>query len=78
MTLLFLGRLVYRFLYLSNGANGMPGSDLHAAAAATYQRSPLTVGTFAVLVGYYVLFYAGVLLRTRASELPAPKPISPD
>ncbi len=76
VTLLFLGRLVDRSLYLSNGANGMPGSDLHAAAA--YQRSPLTVGIFAVLVGYYVLFYAGVLLRTRASELPAPNPISPD
>ena len=36
------------------------------------------VGIFAVLVGYYVLFYAGVLLRTRASELPAPNPVAPE
>jgi hypothetical protein len=76
VTLLFLGRLAYRFLYLSNGANGMFGPDPNAAAA--YQRSPMTVGIFAVLVGYYLLFYAGVLLRTRASELPAPDPISPE
>jgi hypothetical protein len=77
VTLLFLGRLAYRFLYLSNGANGMFRPDTGAAAAA-YQRSPLTVGIFAVLIGYYVLFYAGVLLRTRASELPAPDPVSPE
>lgn len=75
VTLLFLGRLAYRFLYLSNGANGMPGPDPNAAAA---YRSPLTVGIFAVLIGYYVLFYAGVLMRTRASEVQAPDPISPE
>jgi hypothetical protein len=76
VTLLFLGRLLYRFLYLANGTNGMFRPDPGAAAA--YQRSPLTVGIFAVLVGYYVLFYAGVLLRTRAPEVPAPDPISPE
>jgi len=76
LTLLLLGRLVYRFLYLSNGANAMFGADPSAAAA--YQRSPLTVGIFAVLIGYYVPFYAGVLLRTRASEVPAPDPVSPE
>lgn len=76
VTLLFLGRLVYRFLYLSSGANGMFAADPSAAAA--YSRSPLTVGIFAVLVGYYVLFYAGVLSRTRVSELPAADPVSPE
>ena len=76
VTLLFLGRLVYRFHYFSNGANGILAPDPNAAVA--YQRSPLTVGVFAVLVGYYVLYYAGVLLRTRASELPAPDPASPE
>jgi hypothetical protein len=60
--LLFLGRLAYRFLYLATD----PG------AAAAYQRSPLTLGTFGLLVGYYLLYYAGVLLRTRASAPPAP------
>jgi len=76
VTVLFLGRMAYRFLDLSNGPNGMFAAGPNAAAA--YQRSPLTVGIFAVLVGYYVLFYAGVLLRTRASELPAPNPVAPE
>lgn len=74
VTLLFLGRLAYRFLYLRTGANAMFGSDPNAAAA--YQRSPLTLGIFAVLVGYYLLFYAGVLRRTRTSDLTVPNPTS--
>jgi hypothetical protein len=76
VTLLFLGRLVYRFLYLSSGANGMSVADPSPAVA--YQRSPLTVGIFAALVGYYVLFYAGVLLKSRVPELPASNPVSPE
>ena len=77
--LLFLGRLAYRFLYLANGANGMFAGDPNGAAM--YQRGPLTVvtvGIFAVLVGYYVLYYAGVLMRMRAAELPAAAPVSPE
>lgn len=67
VSLLFLGRLAYRFL--SGGAAAAFGPGANTAAA--YQRSPLTVGMFAVLVGYYVLFYVGVLLKTRSSEVPA-------
>jgi hypothetical protein len=68
--LLFLGRLAYRFLYLSIGTGGMPPAGPNFAA--TYQRSPLTLGVFGVLLGYYVLYYVGILIRTRASVLPAP------
>jgi hypothetical protein len=68
VTVLFLGRLLYRFLYLSYGAHAVPGAN--QSLAATYQRSPLTLGIFAALIGYYVVFYAGVLLKTRASALP--------
>jgi hypothetical protein len=70
--LLFLGRLAYRFLYLSIGTGGTFGADPSAAIA--YQRNPLTLGIFGLLVGYYVLYYAGVLFRTRPSALPAPSP----
>ncbi|MDE2136919.1 MAG: DUF1453 domain-containing protein [Gammaproteobacteria bacterium] len=68
--LLFLGRLAYRFLYFSMGTGGAFAADPSAAAA--YQRTPLTLGTFGLLVGYYVLYYAGVLFRTRAAAAPAP------
>ena len=76
VTLLFLGRLAYRFLYLANGAAGTSFGDPNAAA--TYQKSPLTIGIFAVLVGYYVLFNAGVLFRTRSPELSAASPAAPN
>ena len=67
VTGLFLGRLLYRLVYLSYNANatGHPNPDFFAL----YQKSPLTLGIFGVLVGYYVLYYAGILLKTRASEL---------
>ena len=68
VTLLFLGRLLYRFLYLSYDASAMGGASPDFAAA--YQKSPLTLGIFGVLVGYYVLYYAGILMKTRASGLP--------
>jgi hypothetical protein len=68
VTALFLGRLLYRFFYLSYGANAVTGADRNLAVA--YQRNPLTLGIFAVLIGYYVLFYAGVLFRTRPAALP--------
>ncbi len=68
VTALLLGRLLYRFFYLSYGANAPVGANQDFAVA--YQRNPLTLGIFAVLIGYYVLFYAGVLVRTRAAALP--------
>lgn len=75
VTLLFLGRLAYRFLYFGS-ANTMFAGDPNAAVA--YQRSPLTLGILAVLIGYYLLYYAGVLLRTRTSQAPVPNPVSPE
>ena len=65
VTALFLGRLVYRLVSLPYGASATVGADPNFAVA--YQRNPLTLGIFAVLVGYYALFYAGVLVRTRAT-----------
>ena len=46
----------------------------HAIAAdsdpfAAYQKSPLTLAIFGVLVGYYVSYYAGILQRNKS--LPA-------
>jgi hypothetical protein len=69
VTALFVGRLLYRYLYLSSGVHATSGDEQNLAVA--YQRSPLTLGIFAALVAYYLLFYAGVLAKTRAPALPA-------
>jgi cytochrome b561 len=59
---LFVGRLLYRFLTVYDGAlpsNGFPGS---------YQGNPFTLAVFGVVVGYYVFYYLGVLQRTRLAS----------
>jgi hypothetical protein len=70
VTALFLGRLVFRFLTVF--------PEMHAAHQAdenpfdAYQKSPLTLAIFGVLIGYYVLFYVGVLRQSRMLAKPAP------
>ena len=70
VTALFVGRLIYRFLSVYDGT-------VPAGAAArgfgAHQATPFTLAAFGVLVGYYVLYYLGVLQRTRVS----PASVSP-
>jgi hypothetical protein len=40
---------------------------------AAFQRSPLTLAIFALLIGYYVTYYAGILLRSGAQAEPPPR-----
>jgi hypothetical protein len=70
---LFLGRIAYRFIVVSSMAHAAAQADLGPLAA--YQRSPLTLAIFGVLVGYYVAYYAGVLKHHR--DLPEPAPAGP-
>lgn len=62
---LFFGRLLYRFLAVYDGT--LPGAAAGHGFAA-YQGSPFTLAVFGALVGYYVLYYLGVLQRTRVSS----------
>jgi len=66
VSLLFIGRLVYRFAewYAQNGA---PGGAAAASQgmAPPMMRSPLTVGLIFVVAGYYVCYYAMVLWRSK-------------
>lgn len=64
VTALFVGRLLYRFLGIYDGA--LPAATQGQDLAAIYQHSPLTLVVIGALVGYYVLYYVGVLQRTRA------------
>lgn len=67
VTALLVGRLLYRFLGVYNGV--APPAAAGQGLAAAYQHRPLTLAVFGVLVGYYVLYYLGVLRRTRATGL---------
>jgi hypothetical protein len=67
---LLLGRLAYRFLTIY--------PSMHAAATSNqnpfeaYQRSPLTLAIFGVVIGYYIFYYVGVLRMSRSVVASAP------
>lgn len=63
VTALFVGRLLYRFLGVYNGM--VPVGTAGQSLAAYYQHNPFTLAVFGTVVGYYVLYYAGILQRTR-------------
>jgi hypothetical protein len=83
VSLLFLGRLVYRLLQVygaahAGGAPGLNPAD-QAFAPAAMVKSPLTVGLFFVLMGYYVCYYSAVLWKSKripAEEI-SPGPAAP-
>ena len=66
VTALFVGRLLYDYLGMANGMMPDPatGQDL----AAIYRHNPLTLVLLGTLIGYYVLYYVGILQRTRSAD----------
>jgi hypothetical protein len=72
LTALLLGRLLWRFMVLAPqmqqaqalAAGGAPGTDI----AMSYQSSPLTMLVIGLLVGYYIVYFAGLLVHHRRYE----------
>jgi hypothetical protein len=64
LTALFVGRLLYDYLGMTSVvmADGAAGQDL----ASLYQHNPLTLVMLGILVGYYIVYYLGILQRTRS------------
>ncbi len=71
VTALFLGRLAYRYIALfAAGSASMATGP--ANPMATYTNNPWTAATFGVLFAYYILYYVGILLKSRTlSQQPA-------
>ena len=67
LSALVLGRLVYRFVVLYPAMQGAAAAG--ANPLAMYQRSPLTAALFGLLLGYYIAYFAGLLMRS--ANLPA-------
>jgi hypothetical protein len=71
VTALVLGRLAGRLFTVSEHATQVaPGTSPFAGI----QRSPLTLGLFFLLAGYYVTYYAGVLKKTAVLAAPVKGP----
>jgi hypothetical protein len=74
VSLLFLGRLAFRVVqvYTASQASHVVNAPVvnaaqpaQAFAPASMVRSPLTIGIFFVLVGYYLWYYAWVLWKSK-------------
>jgi hypothetical protein len=76
VSLLLLGRIAYRIVqvYSAGGPAAAAGGD---AGAGPMVRSPLTLGTFFVLIGYYVCYYSLVLRKSKHLELADLEPLEP-
>ena len=53
LTVLLLGRLIWRVM------------QMQQASATTYTYSPLTMLVFGLLVGYYIVYFSGLLIHHR-------------
>jgi hypothetical protein len=62
VTVLFLGRLLYRFAMLSPQMQDPTGATppVHGPDIG---QSPLTLAIFGLLVGYYICYFAGLLIH---------------
>lgn len=59
LTALLLGRLLFRLMML------YPQMSQATEGHAAYQRSPLTMAILGLLLGYYIAYYAGLLIHHR-------------
>ncbi|RUL63048.1 DUF1453 domain-containing protein [Dyella dinghuensis] len=62
LTILFLGRLVWRFAMVSPQLMDSTGAaqPVHGPGIG---QSPLTLGIYGLIVGYYVCYFAGLLIH---------------
>jgi hypothetical protein len=69
VSFLFLGRLVYRLVQVTDNAHAMHAAAADSAgqgfAPAGLLQSPLTLGLYFVLMGYYVCYYSMVLWKSK-------------
>ncbi|HTD92056.1 MAG TPA: hypothetical protein VK663_15435 [Burkholderiales bacterium] len=80
VSLLFLGRLVYRLIQAYGDAHaGGGGLDPSSQpfGAAGMLRSPLTLSLFYILVGYYVCYYSIVLWKAKRVTAEEIGPVAP-
>ena len=70
ITALLVARIVYRFMVVAPVIQESV-RQAQPDPLAMYRQSPLTLAIFMVTVGYYITYFAGVLLKARHAP-PAP------
>jgi hypothetical protein len=67
-----VGRIVYRFVFLYPALETAKAETGNAFAG--YTSSPLTFSLFALVIGYYIVYCAGLISRGNALRAQAPQP----
>lgn len=76
LTLLLLGRLAWRLMVLMPLLRHSPavaGAD--AMQSGNYNYSPLTMLVIGLLVGYYIVYFSGLLIHHRRFQRANPSPV---
>jgi hypothetical protein len=60
LSMLFVARLAYRIIVLSSASA--------QSTAPEIMQSPLTMCIYGLLAGYYVVYFIGVLMRSRENQ----------
>ena len=76
LSLLLIGRVLFRFVQVLSIADAMPGAAMTSFGGPEFVRSPSTLGIFGLLAGYYTAYAVG-LLRRRSSLPQSPAQPTP-
>lgn len=73
---LFIARIAYRLIVLAPMLQsiGHEGANMQAMMFSS-SRTPLTLAVLGLVVAYYVAYYIGVLIRSRALAPASPPPV---
>ena len=66
IALLFIGRLIYRFVHMAT-TPGMVPDARGASPFAGMVGNPVTTGVFFVVAGYYIAYYTGLLRKDHGA-----------
>jgi Protein of unknown function (DUF1453) len=61
LTALLVGRLVYRFIVVAPAVQSAAEYSPQTNPFAAVSSSPLTIGVITMLIGYYLVYYVGIL-----------------
>ena len=65
VSLLLVGRVAYRFLIIYPAMQA--AAQVNDNPYASFQKSPLTMAIFGIVIGYYIAYYAAVIREMRRS-----------
>jgi Protein of unknown function (DUF1453) len=77
LTLLLIGRVATRMVGQMDAISAAQAGQTARPNFASAMGNPVTTGIFLLLVGYYLVYYTGILRTAAKLPTPAPEPVAP-